>query len=142
MIRLVPTSAARPQLPTPPFASLALLLLSSVVIAGLFAASRGPGFRFATAVEAGAFSESDLVRITVERGGEVRVDGVVVDRAELGPTVKRLVAARPGTTATLIVAPEATYGDMLAAYGAIVSVDHPPVVALPTRAWLETRDAS
>ena len=126
----------RPQLPTSPLASLALLLLSVVVVTGLFAASRGPGLRFATPAEAGPFAPEAPVRVRVLRGGFAEVDGTEVVPADLASAIAGALRARPGAPALLVVSPDATYGDMLAAYGAAIAFDPATKVALPTRAWI------
>jgi biopolymer transport protein ExbD len=126
----------RPQLPTSPLASLALLLLSVVVVTGLFAASRGPGLRFATPAEAGAFAPETPVRVRVFPGGSAEVDGAEVAPADLAAAIAGALRAKPGAGALLVVSPDATYGDMLAAYGAAIAADPSTRVALPTRAWI------
>jgi biopolymer transport protein ExbD len=129
----------RPQLPSSPLASLALLLLAVVMIAGLFAAARGPGLRFATPTEPGAFSEARPVTIRIFPGGAIEVDGAPVASERLADTVTQALSGR--TAALLLVSPEATYGDMVAAYAALVSVPNIQI-AIPTRAWVSAKAAS
>ena len=130
-------SRTRPQIPTSPLASLALLLLSFVVVTGLFATTRGPGLRFATPAEAGSFTPETPVRVRIFPGGAAEVDGAAVAPVDLASAIAGALRARPGAAALLVVSPDATYGDMLAAYGAAVSFDPTTKVALPTRAWIE-----
>lgn len=130
-------SRARPQMPASPLASLALLVLSIVMVAGLFAASRGPGLRFATPAEAGPFAPETAVRIRVLPGGTAQVDGSDVARADLARAVEAALRDKPRSSAILVVSPDATYGDMLAAYAAAVAVVPEGRIALPTRAWAD-----
>ena len=130
-------SRARPQMPASPLASLALLVLSIVMVAGLFAAARGPGLRFATPAEAGPFAPETAVRIRVLPGGTAQVDGVDVTLSGLVPAVEAALRDKPRSSAILVVSPDATYGDMLAAYAAAVAVVPEGRVALPTRSWVD-----
>jgi biopolymer transport protein ExbD len=132
------TVSARPQLSGSPLASLALLVLALVMINGLFAAARGPGLRFATPTEPRAFAETRPVVIRILPGGVTEVDGRPVDRAGLADAVAAGSASTGGPAALLVVSPEATYGDMVAAYAAVVSVPNVQV-AIPTRAWVEAK---
>jgi biopolymer transport protein ExbD len=136
----LPVSRARPQLPTSPLASLALLLLSIVVVSGVFAAARGPGLRFATPAEAGPFAPPTTVRVRVFPGGAAEVDGAAVAPADLASAIAAAIRAKPDAAALLVVSPDATYGDMLAAYAAAVTADPNTKVALPTRAWVEATE--
>jgi len=132
------TASARPQLSGSALASLALLVLALVMINGLFAAARGPGLRFATPTEPGAFAETRPVVIRILPGGVTEVDGRRVDRDGLADAVAAGSASASGPAALLVVSPEATYGDMVAAYAAVVSVENVQV-AIPTRAWVEAK---
>ena len=131
----------RPQLPSSPLASLALLLFAVVMIAGLFAAARGPGLRFATPTEPGAFLEARPVTIRILPGGAAEVDGAPVEFSGLASTVTAALSSRTSPAALLLVSPDATYGDMVAAYAALVSVPNIQV-AIPTRAWVSAKAAS
>ena len=130
-------SRARPQMPASPLASLALLVLSIVVVAGLFAAARGPGLRFATPAEAGPFAPETAVRIRVLPGGTAQVDGLDVARTDLARAVEAALRDKPRSSAILIVSPDATYVDMIAAYAAAIAVVPEGRVALPTRSWVD-----
>ena len=128
---------ARPQLPTSPLASLALLLLSIVVVTGVFAAARGPGLRFATPVEAGPFAPETSVHVRIFPGGVAEIDGAEVAPIDVASAIASALRAKPGAAAILVVSPDASYGDMIAAYGAAISEDPNTKVALPTRAWID-----
>jgi biopolymer transport protein ExbD len=132
---------ARPQLPSSPLASLALLLLAVVMIAGMFAAARGPGLRFATPTEPGAFIDARPVTIRILAGGAAEVDGAPVELSGLASTVTAASSSRTSPAALLLVSPDATYGDMVAAYAALVSVPNIQV-AIPTRAWVSAKAPS
>ena len=132
------TAIARPQFPSSPLASLALLLLAVVMTAGMFAAARGPGLRFATPTEPAAFADPSPVVVRILPGGAAEVDGVSVEPSRLPAAIGERLASRPGPAALLLVSPDATYGDMVAAYAAVASVPNVQV-ALPTRAWVEAK---
>ena len=132
---------ARPQFPSTPLASLALLLLTVVMIAGLFAAPRGPGLRFATPTEPRAFAEARPISIRILPGGDAEVDGAPVEREKLTRAVEDALRGRTSPAALLLVSPYATYGDMVAAYAAVVSVPNVQV-AIPTRAWVSAKAGS
>ncbi|HJQ99390.1 MAG TPA: hypothetical protein VJ826_13840 [Candidatus Polarisedimenticolaceae bacterium] len=132
------TSIPRPQFPSSPLASLALLLLSVVMTAGMFAAARGPGLRFATPTEPATFTDPSPVVVRILPGGAAEVDGASVEHSRLPAAIGERLAGRPGPAALLLVSPDATYGDMVAAYAAVASVANVQV-ALPTRAWVEAK---
>jgi biopolymer transport protein ExbD len=129
------TAIPRPQLPSSPLASLALLLLGTVMVAGLFAAARGPGLRFATPTEPSAFADARPLTVRILPGGSAEVDGVPVAREGLAAAIGEGLRGRSGPAALLLISPDATYGDMVAAYGAVASVPNVQVV-MPTRAWV------
>lgn len=139
-MRLRPDARVRPQLPTTPLASLALLVFSATAIAGAFAAARGPGMRFATTAEVGGTTDA-MVRVGVVPGGIVTLEGIEIPPDELAARLAAALAGRPGAGVRLVVSPEADYGAMLAAYGVVASLPGPPAIALPTRGWLEAGGA-
>jgi biopolymer transport protein ExbD len=133
-MRLGGTGQARPFIPVVPLGSLALLVLTVVVISGMYSASRGPGFRFASIDRDGRFREADAVRVEVFSEKEAEVDGAPVALTELASAVSGRLASRPGASVVLVVSPEATYEAMVAAYGAIAGLPGPPRIAFPAHA--------
>ena len=124
----------RPQIPAIPLANLSLLVLTCVVIAGMFSASRGPGLRFASVDRDGSFGAAAVVRVEVLSDQDALVDGAPVPFPRLGETVLGRLAGRPDAGVVLVVSPEATYGAMVAAYGTIAGLPGPPRIAFPLRA--------
>ena len=121
------------QIPLTPLANLALLVLGLVVIAGLFAAARGPGMRFAAPAAYGAFDATAAVRVEVRSQGEIAVDGIAVAPEGLAGAVANGLA-RPGSVGVLlVVSPDATYQEMVAAYAAIAALPGPPRIAFPAK---------
>ena len=123
--------APRPQIPTTPLANLALLVLTSVMIAGMYSASRGPGVRFASSAVGGGFDDRGAVRVEVDPGGRMRVDGLPVTLAELSASVAAVLAGREDGAVILAVSPEASYQAMIEAYATIAVLPGPPRIAFP-----------
>ena len=132
-MRLGRAGSPRPQIPVIPLANLALLVLSCVMVTGLYSASRGPGLRFASVERDGSFNDADAVRVEVLSEQEVVVDGSNVPFAGLAGAVSARLLGRPNAGVVLTVSPEATYEAMVAAYGAIAGLPGPPPIALPAR---------
>ena len=130
-MRLGRTGHDRPLIPVVPMGSLALLVLATVVISGMYSAARGPGLRFASIDRDGRFREVDAVRVEVLSEQEAEVDGAPVPLTGLASAVSGRLAGRPDATVVLVVSPEATYETMLAAYGAISGLPGPPRIAVP-----------
>jgi biopolymer transport protein ExbD len=133
-MRLGRTAYDRPRIPAVPLASLALVVLSTVVITGMYSASRGPALRFASVDRDGRFPDTDAIRVEVLSEQEAQVDGEPVSLTGLAEAVSGHLAGRPGTTVILVVSPEATYETMVAAYGAIAGLPGPPRIALAANA--------
>ena len=123
----------RPQIPAIPLANLSLLVLTCVVIAGMFSASRGPGLRFASVDRDGSFGAAAVVRVEVLSDQDTLVDGAPVPLTRLAEAVLGRIGGRPDAAVVLVVSPEATYEAMVAAYGAIAGLPGPPRIALPAR---------
>lgn len=130
-MRLDRTGPERPHIPVVPLASLALLVLATVVISGMYSASRGPGLRFARADRDGRFYDTDVVRVEVLLERETLVDGAPVPFFDLAAAVSERLLGRPDAAVVLVVSPEATYETMVAAYGVIAGLPGPPRIALP-----------
>ena len=137
-MRLGRAKLPRPQIPVIPLANLALLVLTCVMIAGMYSASRGPGLRFASVDRDGSFSDAATVRVEVLSDQDTLVDGAPVPLSDLIAAVTARLAGRPDAAVVLVVSPEATYQAMVAAYGAIAGLPGPPRIALPARS-LRTR---
>ena len=133
-MRLGRTGHESPLIPVVPLASLAFLVLSTVVISGMYSASRGPGLRFASIDRDGRFRDADAVRVEVFSEKEAEVDGAPVPLTGLASAVSGRLASRPGATVILVVSPEATYETMVAAYGEIAGLPGPPRIAFPAHA--------
>ena len=131
-MRLGRAGLPRPQIPVIPSASLALLVLACVTIAGMHSASRGPGLRFASFDRDGSFNAA-AVRVEVLSEQDALVDGAPVPLARLAEAVSGRLAGRPDAAVVLAVSPEATYEVMVAAYGAIAGLPGPPRIAFPAR---------
>jgi biopolymer transport protein ExbD len=133
MMRLGRSHLPRPQIPVIPLANLALLVLTCVMVAAMYSASRGPGLRFASVERDGGFNEADAVRVEVLSEQDVVVDGANVPFAGLAGAVSKRLEGRPDAGVVLTVSPEATYEAMVAAYGAIAGLPGPPRIAFPAR---------
>ena len=133
-MRLGRTGHERPSIPVVPLASLALVVLSAVVISGMYSASRGPALRFASIDRDGRFRDADAVHVEIFSEQEAEVDGAPVPLTRLASAVSDRLEGRPDATVVLIVSPEATYETMLAAYGAIAGLPGPPRIAFPAHA--------
>jgi len=115
-----------------PLGSLSLLVLAAVVIAGMYAAPRGPGLRFASVDRDGRLRDVDAVRVEVLSEQETLVDGGPVPLADLAAAVSGRLAGRTDAAVILVVSPEATYETMVAAYAAIAGLPGPPRIAFLT----------
>jgi biopolymer transport protein ExbD len=133
-MRLGRTGHERPYIPAVPLASLAVAVLSIVVIAGMYSASRGPALRFASVDRDGRFGDAAPVRVEVFSEQEAQVDGVPISVTGLADAVSGRLAGRPDATVVLVVSPEATYETMVAAYGAIAGLPGPPRIAFAAHA--------
>jgi biopolymer transport protein ExbD len=130
-MRLNRSGSPRPQIPVIPLANLALLVLSCVMITGLYSASRGPGLRFASVERDGSFNDAAAVRVEVLSEQDTVVDGTAVPFAGLAEVVSGRLKGRREAAVLLVVSPEATYEAMVAAYAAIAALPGPPRIALP-----------
>jgi biopolymer transport protein ExbD len=130
-MRLRRPGPPRPQIPTIPLANLALLVLTCVMIAGMYSASRGPGVRFASVDRDGGFNEAGAVRVEVLSDRDTLVDGAPVPFPRLASAVAGRLAGRSDGAVVLVVSPDATYEAMVAAYGAIAGLPGPPRIAFP-----------
>ena len=126
-------AAPRPQIPVIPLANLALLVLSLVMLSGMFSASRGPGLRFASVDRDGSFNDAAAVHVEVLSEQDTLVDGAPVAFPGLAAAVTGRLLGRPDAAVVLVVSPEATYEAMVAAYGAIAALPGPPRIAFPAR---------
>jgi biopolymer transport protein ExbD len=132
-MNLGPRSSARPQIPTTPLANLSFLVLTCVMLAGMFSASRGPALRFATSSAAGGFDDRGAVRVEVDAENAIRVDGEAVGADRLPAAVAaRLVGADHGAV-LLAVSPDASYQGMVQAYAALAALPGPPRIAFASR---------
>ena len=132
-MRLGRTGPERPLIPVVPLGSLALAVLATVVISGMYSASRGPGLTFASVDRDGRFQDTAVVRVEVLSEQETQVDGAPVPLTGLASAVAGRLAGRPDAAVVLVVSPEATYETMVAAYGAIAGLPGPPRIAFPAR---------
>jgi biopolymer transport protein ExbD len=130
-MRLGRAGSPRPQIPVIPLANLALLVLSCVMVTGMYSAARGPGLRFASVERDGSFNEADAVRVEVLSEQETVVDGVPVPFSGLADAVSARLKGRRDAAVLLVVSPEATYEAMVEAYAAIAALPGPPRIALP-----------
>jgi hypothetical protein len=130
-MRLALPGPPRPQTPAFPLASLALLVLACVTIAGTYSASRGPAVRFASVDRDGSFDDVGAIRVEVLSEQDTLVDGVPVPFRGLAAAVGGRLADRPGAGVLLAVSPEATYETMVSAYGVIAGLPGPPRIAFP-----------
>jgi biopolymer transport protein ExbD len=134
-MRLSRGHPARPQIPTTPLANLALLVLTSVMIAGMFSASRGPGLRFASSSVGGGFDDRGAVLVEVDTGSQIRVDGVPATLAGLSASVTRRLSGREDGAVILAVSPDASYQAMIDAYAMLAALPGPPRIAFPFRSF-------
>jgi biopolymer transport protein ExbD len=132
-MRLSQAGPPRPQIPVVPLASLSLLVLACVMLSGMYAASRGPGLRFASVDRDGSFDRTAPIRVEVLSEQDTTVDGVPVPFAGLAAAVQARLAERRDAPVVLAVSPEATYETMVAAYGVISGLPGPPRIAFPAR---------
>jgi biopolymer transport protein ExbD len=132
-MRLARRHPPRPQIPTTPMANLAMLVLTSVMIAGMLAASRGPALRFASSTTGGGFDDRGAVRVEVDADNHLSVDGEPVADDGLAASVTARLAGRPDGAVVLAVSPDASYQAMIDAYAAIAALPGPPRIALPSR---------
>jgi biopolymer transport protein ExbD len=121
----------RPQIPVIPMANLALLILTVVMISGMYSAPRGPGLRFASIDRDGFLDESKAVRVEVLSEQEMVVDGAPVTLSGLASAVRGRLDATTGAVVILEIAPWATYEAMVEAYGAIAGLPGHPRIAMP-----------
>jgi biopolymer transport protein ExbD len=112
-------------------ANLALLVLSCVMVTGMYSAARGPGLRFASVERDGRFNEAGAVRVEVLSEQETVVDGTPVPFSGLADAVSARLKGRRDAAVLLVVSPEATYEAMVEAYAAIAALPGPPRIALP-----------
>ena len=122
----------RPQIPVVPLASLAWLVLACVMLSGLYAASRGPGLRFASIDRDGSFG-AEVIWVEVLSEQDAVVDGAPVPLPGLAAVVSGRLAERPEAGVVLVVSPEATYETMVAAYGAIADLPSAPRIGFLAR---------
>jgi len=132
-MRVLRRDAVRPQIPTTPMANLALLVLTSVMIAGMYSASRGPALRFASSAPAGGFDDRGAVRVEVDAANALTVDGEPVELSGLSGSLASRVEGRADAAVILAVSPDATYQAMIQAYAVIAALPGPPRIAFPLR---------
>ena len=114
-----------------PIASVALLTLALVMLAGMSSASRGPGLRFASLERDGGFSDGSALHVEVLSETEASIEGEPVPQSDLAAEVARRLRGRADAAVVLRVAPDATYQAMVQAYGAIAGIAPPPRIAFP-----------
>ena len=103
----------RPQIPVIPLANLALLVLTVVMISGMYSAPRGPGLRFASIDRDGVLDETTAVRVEVLSENEMVVDGEPATLAGLAEAVGARLDGREDAVVILEIAPWATYEAMV-----------------------------
>lgn len=130
-MRLHRTPPPGPRIPVIPFANLALLVASFAIVAWMYAASRGPGLRFASVDRDGGPGEAGAVRVEVSSERETSIDGSIVPFEGLADALAARLAGRAHPAVILVVSPEASYETMVAAYGAIAGLPSPPRIVLP-----------
>ena len=133
-MRLARRRCGGPHIPAIPMANLAMLVLTSVVIAGMLAASRGPALRFASPTTGGRFRRSRCG----PRRGRLRERGCPSTACRwrgdrLAASVSARLAGRPTAPSSSSCRPRRRYETMVAAYGAIAGLPGPPRIALPSR---------
>lgn len=121
----------RPQIPVIPLANLALLVLTIVMISGMYSAPRGPGLRFASIDRDGVLDETKAVRVEVLSEQEMVVNGEPVALSGLQSAVGSRLAGGEDAVVILEIAPWATYEAMVEAYGTIAALPGPPRIAMP-----------
>jgi len=132
-VHLSRTTVRVATVPTTPMANLALLIFTSVMISGMFGASRGPAMRFASSSGGGQFDDRGAVRVEVGSENEITVEGTSIPAEALETELRaRLSGARAAVI--LVVAPDASYQAMLQTYATIASLPGPPRIAFPPRA--------
>jgi biopolymer transport protein ExbD len=131
---LVRRTVPRPQIPATPLANLSFLVLTCVMIAGMFSASRGPALRFANSFAAGGFDDRGAVRVEVDAENAVRVDGETVGLGGLTAAVASRLAGNDNGSVLLAVSPDASYQGMVQAYAAVAVLPGPPRIAFANRA--------
>ncbi len=132
-MRLERSALPRPELPVIPLASLAMLVLTLVVISAMYSASRGPGLRFASVDRDGSFNLAAAVRVEVLSDQEILVDGTPVPFPLMVAALTDRLTGRRDAAVILVISPDATYETMVAAYGAIESLPGRPKIAFPAR---------
>jgi biopolymer transport protein ExbD len=132
-MRLGRSRLPRTQIPVLPLANLALLVLTYVMVAGMYSASRGPGLRFASVERDGGFNDAAAVHVEVLSEQDTVVDGAPVPLSGLAGAVSGRLAGHPDAGVVLVVSPEATYEAMVVAYGALAGLPGPPRIAFPAR---------
>jgi biopolymer transport protein ExbD len=132
-MRLARRHPPRPQIATTPMANLAMLVLTSVMIAGMLSASRGPALRFASPAAGGGFDDRGAVRVEVDSGNQVSVDGEPAAADGLASSVAARLAGRSDGAVVLSVSADASYQAMIDAYAAIAALPGPPRIALASR---------
>lgn len=130
-MRLGYVALPRPQIPVIPLANLALLILTVVMISGMYSAPRGPGLRFASVDRDGYLDEAGAVRVEVLSEQEMVVDGAPVTLGGLAGAVGGKLKGRTDGVVVLEIAPWATYEAMVAAYGAVAGLPEAPRIAIP-----------
>jgi len=138
-MRLSYVALPRPQIPVIPLANLALLILTVVMISGMYSAPRGPGLRFASIDRDGFLDETNAVRVEVLSEQEMVVDGEQVPFSSLGSTVASHLASGSDAVVILEIAPWATYEAMVTAYGTIAGLPGPPRIEIPPQRRREIR---
>jgi biopolymer transport protein ExbD len=71
------------------------------------------------------------VRVEVSSEQEAKVDGAPVSFDGLADAVGAQLAGRQDPTVILVVSRDASYETMVAAYGALAGLAHPPRISLP-----------
>ena len=132
-MRLNRAPLPRPHPPAISLASLSLLVLTYVLISGMYSVSRGPALRFASVDRDGGFNAASAVRVEVLSDQETLVDGTPVPFPLMVAAVADRLSGRPDPAVVLVVAPDATYETMVAAYGAIEGLKGPLRLAFPAR---------
>lgn len=138
----LPRRSVRPLFPAAPIGGVALLVFGIVAITGFYAVARGPGLRFATFTEVGAFTKAAApLRVEIRSGGAITVDGEEVSPKDLGGAVSRRLSGVASPSVLLVVAPDVTYRTMLAAYGTIAALEPTPRISIPPRSWVEASES-
>lgn len=138
-MRLGYAALPRPQISVIPLANLSLLILTVVMISGMYAAPRGAGLRFASIDRDGVLDEAHAVRVEVLSEQEMVVDGEPVALSGLARAVGGRLPAGQDAVVILEIAPWATYEAMVGAYGTIAGLPGPPRVAMPSQRRMTVR---